>query len=43
MIASTAERGAGPMPRTVTVPGGISVWPASLTKSHTKPPSRALA
>jgi hypothetical protein len=42
-MASTAERGAGPTPNTVTVPGGISVCPASLTRSQTRPPSSALA
>jgi hypothetical protein len=32
-----ARRGAGPIPSTVIVPGGTSVWPASLTSVVTKP------
>ena len=42
VILSISSLGPGPMPTTVSVPGGISVCPASVTNWHTNPAFFAL-
>lgn len=42
VILSISSLGPGPMPTTVSVPGGISVCPASVTRWHTNPAFLAL-